>query len=75
MSVLRVCSLSRQPLNWIQELRWASAKLKGRALISIILRLAWSACIYWIWRERNYGQFDGKRHSEHDRLGRIKGIV
>lgn len=75
MSVLRLCSLSRQPLSWIWELRWASAKLKGKALISIILRLAWSAFIYWIWRERNYRQFDGKRHSEHDWLSRIKGTV
>ena len=28
-------------------------KLKGRALISVILNIAWKACIYHIWRARN----------------------
>ena len=34
-------------------------RIKGRALISIILNIAWKACIYHIWRERN-----GRLHSK-----------
>ena len=41
------------------ELEWAVKRLKGKSLLSMILRLAWRASIYYIWRERN-----GRRHGQ-----------
>ena len=28
-------------------------KLKGKALISTILKVSWNAVIYYVWKERN----------------------
>ena len=38
---------------------WAKERFKGKALISVILRLAWSAYIYHLWRERIAGFMEG----------------
>ena len=38
--VLRLCGLGRTIGNWSDELRWVSKKFKGKALISIVLRIA-----------------------------------
>ena len=57
--VLKLCGLGRTIGSWSEELRWVSIKLKRKALISIVLRIAWKAVIYHIWRERNrriYGE-------------------
>ena len=50
---LQLCRLKRAVGSLSEELQWASQKLKGKALISIVLRIAWKATIYHIWRERN----------------------
>ena len=38
--VLKLCGLGRTIGSWSEELRWVSIKLKGKALISIVLRIA-----------------------------------
>ena len=45
--------MSRRVRSWSEELAWAVKKLRGKALLSIVMRLAWRASIYYIWRERN----------------------
>ena len=50
--MLQLCGLSREVARWDEEMSWAVQKLKGKSLISIILRIAWSALIYYVWRER-----------------------
>ena len=52
-SILQLCGLSRRVRSWSEELAWAIMKLRGKALLSIVMRLAWRASIYYIWRERN----------------------
>ena len=46
--VLKLSGLGRTIGSWSDELRWVSKKLKGKALISIILRIAWKIVIYHI---------------------------
>ena len=58
-SVLQLCGLTRRILRWEEEIEWASQKFKGKSLISNILRLAWNASIYHIWKERN-----GRMHGQ-----------
>ena len=56
---LQLSGLRRTIGRWDEKLKWVSVKLKGKALISIVLRTAWKATIYYIQRERNrriYGQ-------------------
>ncbi|KAG4120157.1 hypothetical protein ERO13_D11G126150v2, partial [Gossypium hirsutum] len=53
----------------------AIKKLKGRSLITLILKIAWNACIYLIWRERNYRQFQGIQRNEEHVVNSIQGIV
>ena len=50
---MQLGGIRRDVVNWETELKWASKKLKGKALVTLILRCAWSACIYAIWKERN----------------------
>ena len=61
--ILRKCGLQRESLGWEGELKWASERLKGKALISILLRVAWNAFVYHIWRERNYRIFQQKNET------------
>ncbi|XVE65850.1 hypothetical protein DITRI_Ditri08aG0032300 [Diplodiscus trichospermus] len=39
--------------SWQNELNWAIRGFKGKALLSVVLRLAWRAHIYFVWEERN----------------------
>ena len=69
------CGLHREVGGWHEELRWVVRRIKGRALISIILNIAWKACIYHVWCERN-----GRLHSQPSNsllqiLEKIKEIV
>ena len=58
-SVLQMYGLNKGILPWNEELNWAIQNFKGKSLISVILRLAWKASIYYIWRERN-----GRMHNK-----------
>ena len=58
--VLSLCHLDRGVLDWEQELKWAVQRLKGKAMISSLLKVAWNAYIYNIWRERNIRIHDQK---------------
>ena len=60
-------------------------RLKGKALISVLLRAVWNAFIYHIWRERNSRFFTHKaatveqivKHIKHDirfRLDRMHNV-
>ena len=56
---LQLSGLRRTIGSWDEELKWVSIKLKGKTLISIVLRTTWKAAIYYIWKEKNkriYGQ-------------------
>ena len=48
-SVLKLCNIRREVGSWSEEIHWVVKKMKGRALISLILRIAWRACIYLTW--------------------------
>ena len=51
--ILLLYEQSRQIGNWNEELQWATQHLKGRKLVSVVLRIAWRGCIYHVWREKN----------------------
>lgn len=73
--VLSLCSLQRSPRQWNFELQWPVLKLRGKALISIVLWLAWGAFFYWIWRKWNCRIFGNTRLSEKVILEKIKDAV
>ena len=51
--LLSLCGINRVIGNWSEELQWAVQNLKGRNLASTLLRVAWKAFIYQVWKERN----------------------
>ncbi|XVF78980.1 hypothetical protein PTKIN_Ptkin14bG0182000 [Pterospermum kingtungense] len=53
MEIHKLCGIIRPLMNWPVEIHWAVNKFKGKALLSMILRLAWMACISHVWHERN----------------------
>ena len=74
-SILQFCGLNKKVLNWSGELEWAIKKLKGKALISIVLRLAWRAIIYYIWRERNRRMHDNTAEDPNQIVEHVKSVV
>ena len=66
-TILQLCGLNRRMVSWTEELDWAMQKFKGKALISVVLRLAWRAFIYHVWRERNRRMHE-QQPGDHDQL-------
>ncbi|MBA0796167.1 hypothetical protein Gohar_006961, partial [Gossypium harknessii] len=61
--------------SWRKELAWAILKLKGKSLLVAILKLAWSAYLYVIWRQRNKRYFGAPFLTKDVVLMQIKEIV
>ncbi|XVF59778.1 hypothetical protein PTKIN_Ptkin07bG0303400 [Pterospermum kingtungense] len=74
-SVLLLCNLRRDVLSWNEELHWASRKLRGKSLPSTVLRWAWVAFIYFIWKERNFRLHRQVEHSERQIVDEIKQVI
>lgn len=49
-------------------------EIKREALITILLKLGWNACIYWIWKERNNRRFTAVQMTEEEGLNRIEEV-
>ena len=73
--ILHLCGLHREVGGWQEELRWAVTKIKGKALISIFLNIAWKACIYHVWRERNGRMHSKPSNSSLQIIEQIKEII
>ena len=64
--VFSLYGLNREVLGWNGELVWALRRLKGKALITNLLKVGWSAFRYHIWKERNSRIFKQKKEdAEH----------
>ncbi|KAL4348604.1 hypothetical protein GQ457_17G026360 [Hibiscus cannabinus] len=57
--VLAMCLLNQGVLDWDAEIEWAIDFMKGKSLLTFILKLSLSASIYLIWEERNRRCFTG----------------
>ena len=66
-TILQICGFNRRVDSWSEELTWAIQGFKGKALNSVVLRLAWRAFIYHIWQERNR-RMHGQHPEDHDQL-------
>ena len=62
-------------IGWDEEMNWAVCKLKGKALISTLLRICWSSCIYLVWKERNQRIFQRKSKMTEQVLEQVKEVV
>ena len=75
MIVVSLSGLHRAVLDWQRDFTWTAQRLRGKALISKILRIGWNACIYHIWKERNNRIFKQKEESPEQILEYIKVSV
>ncbi|KAA3470334.1 DNA ligase [Gossypium australe] len=75
LNVAAIDALFKAVGSWRQELAWAILKLKGKSLLVAILKLAWSAYLYVIWRQRNKRYFGASFLTEDVVLVQIKEIV
>ncbi|XVE94636.1 hypothetical protein REPUB_Repub02eG0026000 [Reevesia pubescens] len=73
--ILELCQLQRLVGSWTEELTWAVTKLKGKSLITLILKLAWHAHLYLVWKERNSKFFGGKCSTPVQVVAQIKNLV
>ncbi|XP_020266003.1 uncharacterized protein LOC109841442 [Asparagus officinalis] len=49
--------------SWDKVVNWYSTHLKGKGFMEKMKRMALSATVYWIWKERNMRIFQGKLHT------------
>ena len=72
--------------SWNEKLQWAIQNMKRKQSPPTLLRVAWKALIYYIWRERNgrmYRQltettqhvFEHVKEATCIRLAGIKGVT
>ena len=73
--VLSLSGLNRAVFDWQWEFTWAVQRLRGKALISKLLRIGWNAYMYHIWKERNNRIFVQKEESPEQILEHIKSSV
>ena len=74
-SILHCCGLNREVGNWNAELNWAMQRIKGKALLSLILSIAWKAFVYHVWKERNRRLHGHPSESVLQVLDLIKEVV
>ncbi|XP_039044681.1 uncharacterized protein LOC120184240 [Hibiscus syriacus] len=74
-AILLACGLTRAPLSWSDSIHWLLLNLKGKSLLVLILKLAWTGFIYYIWEERNHRQFRGSHRSVGTVVSSIKESV
>ena len=70
--VLQLCGLNREVLDWKREFAWAVQRIKGKTLITRILKIGWNAYIYCISKERNRRVFVQIEESAEQILEQIK---
>ena len=70
-----MCGLQRDITSWNGELKWVILKLKGKSLITLLIRIGWNAFIYNIWQERNMRIFRKKEAAKEQIIECIKEAV
>ena len=73
--ILELCGIRRRIGSWTEELEWAVNHSKGRSLSSTVLRLAWKALIYHVWRERNGRLHNQSSQTANHIFEQIKGMI
>ncbi|KAE8710260.1 hypothetical protein F3Y22_tig00110325pilonHSYRG00092 [Hibiscus syriacus] len=58
-AILARCRVHIVVQGWEQEPRWTCKYVESKSLLTLILKIAWNAFIYYIWEERNYRIFRG----------------
>ena len=61
--------------GWSEKLQWAVQNLKGRKLVSSLLRVAWKAFIYLVWRARNGRLYGHSTETSLQVLEHIKDVT
>ena len=73
--VLSKCGLQRDITSWHGELKWVVLKLKGKALITLLIQIGWNAFIYNKWQERNHRVFRKKEAAKEQIIECIKEAI
>ncbi|XP_039057118.1 uncharacterized protein LOC120200312 [Hibiscus syriacus] len=74
-SILNLAHVHKPHLPWESMIEWACVEWRGKSLISILLKIAWTSYIYTIWEERNRRIFKQKAREAAHLLSLIKDIV
>ncbi|XP_039017907.1 uncharacterized protein LOC120149065 [Hibiscus syriacus] len=74
-SFLQLNGMNSTLTCWDDFIASACSTWKGKSLITVILKLAWSAFTYFLWQERNSRIFLGRRRNVEALLKEIKDVV
>ncbi|KAK8673221.1 hypothetical protein V6N13_111570 [Hibiscus sabdariffa] len=70
-----LCNIQRDAYSWQGELQWFCERVKGRVLLSCILRVVMTAFVYLIWRERNSRLFTSYCCSDSSLFSYVVDVV
>ena len=56
-------------------MQWEIPKFKGRAMLSILLRIAWNAVVYQVWKGRNNRISKHKEGTLRQALEHIREVI
>ena len=73
--ILSLCEISRVIGSCSEELQWAIQNLKGKQWVSSLLRIAWKAYIYHVWKERNGRLYGNSTETSLQVLEHIKEVI
>ncbi|XP_039017074.1 uncharacterized protein LOC120147893 [Hibiscus syriacus] len=74
-SILSLNGLKNATSSWDYMVTRASSTWKGKSLLTIILKVAWTIYVYILWEERNYRIFKDRHRSTEDLLKVIIEVV
>ncbi|KAE8729811.1 Vacuolar protein sorting-associated protein 32-like protein 1 [Hibiscus syriacus] len=74
-SIMNISSMRDTHRSWDSRLQWAAQTWKGKSLLSTVMRITWTAFIYFIWEERNRRIFNRGTRTTNQLLKAIKELV
>uniref|UniRef100_A0A5B6YUZ1 Reverse transcriptase domain-containing protein n=1 Tax=Davidia involucrata TaxID=16924 RepID=A0A5B6YUZ1_DAVIN len=72
---LNMAAYSHAVGSWESELRWAIDHLKGKSFKTSLVKLAFSAVVYYIWQERNQRVFTGRKRDSETLVNVIQNAI
>ncbi|XP_039058396.1 uncharacterized protein LOC120201958 [Hibiscus syriacus] len=74
-TILKLNGMNSSSMTWVETVSKASSTWKGRSLLTTILKISWTAFLYFIWQERNQRIFLGRHRTVECLLKEVKDVV
>ncbi|XP_039014188.1 uncharacterized protein LOC120144105 [Hibiscus syriacus] len=74
-AILKLNGMNSSSMTWVEMVSSATSSWKGMSLLTTILKISWSAFLYFIWQERNQRIFLGRHRTVECLFKEVKDVV